>query len=451
MPRTQTKCPRCGQPVLADIDQLFDVYLDPQAKNRLLSGSFNIISCAQCGFQGMASTPIVYHDPEKELLLTFFPAELNVPINEQERMVGPLINQVVNNLPQEMRKGYLFQPKTMLTLQGLLETVLEADGITKEMIEQQQNQLKLIQRLASSDAETRKQVLKEEENLIDEAFFTLITRLAEASMAQGDQQSASVFAELQKLVLEETEIGKQIKEQAEEAQAAVKSLQELSQSDEGLTREALLDLIINAPNETHLSTLINMAYTGMDYQFFQLLSQKIDNSSGEENEKLTALRERLLQFTQEIQEKIQEQKKLSLDFLEALIKEPNVEEATARNLNQINEFFLEALQEELKEARKNGDLERSAKLQQVNSVIEKASAPPPEIALIEQMLPLKDDADIEKFLTEHKDEITPEFSQILSSIVMQSEQQNPEIMEKLKQINRVALRFTMKANMQSSS
>jgi hypothetical protein len=97
MPKTRISCPNCRQPVAADIDQLFDVGQDPTSKQRLLSGSFNSIQCQVCGYQGNAATPIVYHDPSKELLLTFVPPELNLPMSEQERMLGSLINQVVNH------------------------------------------------------------------------------------------------------------------------------------------------------------------------------------------------------------------------------------------------------------------------------------------------------------------------------------------------------------------
>jgi hypothetical protein len=31
----------------------------------------------------MLAVPIVYHDPDKELLLTFFPPDLRTPVNEQ--------------------------------------------------------------------------------------------------------------------------------------------------------------------------------------------------------------------------------------------------------------------------------------------------------------------------------------------------------------------------------
>src|SRR5687767_15273042 len=55
--------------------------------------------CPHCGYQGRLATPVVYHDNDKELLLTFFPPELAVPLNEQEKLIGPLIKQVMDRLP----------------------------------------------------------------------------------------------------------------------------------------------------------------------------------------------------------------------------------------------------------------------------------------------------------------------------------------------------------------
>ena len=96
MPRTQMNCPQCQTPILADVQQLFDVGAHPQDKQIFLSGAHNIAQCENCGFQGMLATPIVYHDPEKELLLTFVPAEIGLPRDEQEKLIGGLINQAVN-------------------------------------------------------------------------------------------------------------------------------------------------------------------------------------------------------------------------------------------------------------------------------------------------------------------------------------------------------------------
>jgi len=168
MAKTTVSCPQCKQPVAAEITRLFDVNENPQAKQMLLSGAYNLIQCPTCGYQGQAPMPIVYHDPEHELLLTYFPPELNVPVNQQEQMIGPLIKRVMESLPMEKRKAYLFKPETMLTRQRLVERVLEEDGITPEMIKAQQDRLNLLQRLAGASPEARPEVIKQEEALVDE-------------------------------------------------------------------------------------------------------------------------------------------------------------------------------------------------------------------------------------------------------------------------------------------
>jgi DNA-directed RNA polymerase subunit RPC12/RpoP len=116
MPQTITNCPRCKTRVPVEFQQVFDLNVDPQAKNRFLSRNYNLISCPTCGYQGNMATPLVYHDPEKELLLTYFPAELGLPVNEQEKILGPIITGVVNALPNDKKKGYLFSPGAMFTL-----------------------------------------------------------------------------------------------------------------------------------------------------------------------------------------------------------------------------------------------------------------------------------------------------------------------------------------------
>ena len=119
MVKTSASCPKCHQPVILELQRLFDLNTDPEAKQKLLSGMANRVACPHCGYNGPLPTPIVYHDPENELLLTFFPPEAGVPVNQQEMTIGPLIKKVVDDLPPQKRKAYIFQPQTMLTQQRL--------------------------------------------------------------------------------------------------------------------------------------------------------------------------------------------------------------------------------------------------------------------------------------------------------------------------------------------
>lgn len=444
MAKIQTQCPRCKAPVVAEVEQLFDLNVNPQAKQRLLSGQVNVIHCSSCGYEGMLGTPIVYHDPDKELLLTFVPSELGLPANEQEKLIGPLLNQVLNKLPPEKRKAYLLRPQTMLTFQTLIERVLEADGITRQMIDDQQKRLNLLQRILSTpQAESRLEIIKQEEALIDASMFSLLTRLIESALSQGDERGARVLAAIQKELLDNTTVGKEIKSQSEEAQQAVQMLQEAAK--EGFTRQKLLDLVLQtADSDVKLSTIVSMTRNGMDYPFFQMLAERIEQASGEEKTRLENLRQKLLEFTRKIDEQIQLQLEDSRKLLNQILAAENVETATQEHLGELDAYFVEVLQEELNAARSNGDLERIAKLQKVNGVLEQASAPPPELALIEQLLEAPNYDERMKLMQEKSEMVTPEFVQMLSALIAQSEeQQPPEVVSALKEIYRIALRVSM--------
>ncbi len=448
MPQTRTTCPRCKTPLIVELDQLFDQNVDPQAKNKFLSGNFNIISCKNCGYHGMMSTPIVYHDPDKELLLTYFPSEMGLPVNEQERLIGPLINQVVNKLPNEKRKAYLFRPQTMLTLQTMVEKVLAADGITKEMLDAQQKRLALLQRLLSTrEATDRAEIIKQEESLVDESMFGILSRLGESALAQGDQQLARALAGIQQELLSQTKLGQEIQAQSKEAEAAVKALQEASK--DGLTREKLLDLLVAAPSEIRLTTLVNLAHSGLDYSFFQILADRIGQASGDEKTRLLELREKLLKLTTEIDKAMQKQQSEARQLLERILAAPDVRQAATENLEAINDLFVNILQTELDAARKKADLARIEKLQKVVAVVEEASAPPPELELIDRLVSAADEGERQKLLADNAAMITPEFIDLLNNLMMQSETQEQlkEAKEQIEQAYSSALRFSMQANL----
>ncbi len=449
MPKTTTYCPRCRQPVTVDVEQLFDVNTDPQAKQRLLNGQYNLVQCSNCGYTGNLATPLVYHDPNKELLLTYFPAELGLPVNEQEKLIGPLITRVMNNLPPEKRKAYLLRPQNMLTMQTMIEKILAADGITKEMLDNQQKKLNLLQRLLSTtQPESRAEIIKQEQALVDATFFAMLNRLVEATLAQGDQQSARQIASLQQELLLNSDYGRELQGQAKEAETAIRALQEASQK--GLTREKLLDLIVAAPNEIQLSTLVSYARQGIDYEFFQILSKRIEAAKDDaERQKLSDLRETLLTMTRQIDEEMQRQVKEVQGFLEELLQQPDIEKATEENIEAINELFVEVLRAELQAARQKNDTERLAKLQKVVSVLERASAPPPEVAFIEQLLGAKDENERKQLLEQNNDKLTDQFMQVLASLAAQAEQQGqePELVKQLQEVYRAVVRYKMTANL----
>ncbi len=442
MAKTRINCPNCRQPIVADIEQLFDVGVEPSAKQSLLSGLTNVAQCPHCGYQGSVATPLVYHDPEKELLLTFFPPEMGLTRDEQERLIGGLINKVVNNLPQEKRKGYLLRPQTMLTFQGMLERILEADGITREMIQAQQTKLNLLQRLLNASEESRIEMARNEDELIDAEFFGMLSRLLETSMASNDRETAQALAELQKSILPETTFGRQLQEQTQEVEAALSSLQEIGQD---LTRDKLLDLVIKAPNDTRVSAFVSLARPVMDYTFFQILSDRIDRARGDGRTRLIQLRERLLDLTRQVDQQLEARAAQSRQLLDNILQAEDVSAAAAQYLPAFDDFFIQELNTALEAARGQGDLEKINDLQRVVQVIQEASSAPPEIAFIEELLDAPDETTRQKILEDNQDMITPEFLDTLTGLVARVEggSQDQELVANLKAVHRQSMRYSM--------
>ncbi len=447
MVKTTTNCPRCRQPIVANVEQLFDMNQDSGAKQKLLSGSFNLVQCNVCGYQGNLSTPIVYHDPEKELLLTYFPPEMALPVNEQEKMIGPHITRVMERLPQEKRKAYLLRPETMLTMETMIERILEADGITKDMLNAQKERLNLLQRLLKASQEERAEIVRQEEAIIDQEFFGIFNRIIEATLAQGDQEAAKQLAAIQKELLAQTEVGKSILKQSQEMQETIKALQEASKN--GLTREKLLDLIMDNADEARLGIIVSLARPAMDYSFFQILSDRINAAKDGEKEELIELREQLLDLTAEYDDALNQRALRAQKILDEIIDAEDVEKAMASRIDAIDDLMVQLIRSEHEKANQQGDPDRLRKLEEIIQVLQKISAPPPEIALIEKFLEADDEESLKKMLEENAEKITPDFAQLVGSMAAQSEAQgqNAEILEKLKMISKMALRFSMRANL----
>jgi len=452
MAKTQIACPRCRQPILAEVEQLFDVTADPSAKKRLLSGQVNMAQCPHCGFSGRLATPIVYHDADKELLLTYFPPELNLSVNEQERLIGPLINQVVNRLPPEKRKAYLLRPQTHLTLESLIETILAKDGITREMLQAQQARLNLLERLlqASSD-DVRREILRQEKHLADEEFFAIFSRLLQSAAASGQENLVRALAAIEQLLLSETEFGQKLQRSAQELEEATRSLQ---QAGSRLTREKLLELFIQAPSQERVQALVSLTRPALDYIFFQMLTNRIEGAKDSTTRKrLESLRDQILEYVNQIDRHTEERLREAQQFVEELLAQEDVAQATRQNLDRFTQEAVELLEVLMRQASEKNDYVRLGKLQKIIEVLQEVSTPP-EVAFIQQLLEAPAES-LASLLEQNQQFITDQFLQTLNGLIMQFEEQAAKdaeartLSEKLAQIHSLALRISMRRQMQS--
>ena len=68
------KCPKCGQLQEMTVWNSITVKDSADLKNDLLSGKVNIFRCGSCEHWGLMPTPMLYHDKDKKLMISFSPS-----------------------------------------------------------------------------------------------------------------------------------------------------------------------------------------------------------------------------------------------------------------------------------------------------------------------------------------------------------------------------------------
>jgi hypothetical protein len=413
--RTAIKCPKCGNPVAAEIQQVFDQTQDPDAKARLLRGDFNVIDCPTCHYRGALGTPLVYHDAEKELLLTFVPPELGMPNLEQEQALGRLTQLVVSALPAEQRKAYLLRPQSFLTFQGFVERILEADGITKEMLETQRARSRLAQTLMATEPAQLDEVVKQNDKEIDSTVFQLISLFLESAQAQGDTVNAERASAVRDRIIALTAFGARVRQQSEALQAAAKDLQALGTNP---TLDKLVGLFTAAPSLDKVAGLTALAWQVMDYAFFQALTQHVDRADAADKERLTAIRDLALRESQRMRGAAQAEVRRSADLLQYFIQAPDLSAAIDERLAEIDESFFAILEANLEAARKSNRAEVVTQLEDVNRRVMEAleKTVPPEVRLVRDLLNTADDAAAEGMLRAHAAEISDTLLEAMQSM-----------------------------------
>ena len=415
-------CPNCGQPFGAFLEQILDTRVDPTVKERLLSGRINTINCPNCGYRGAIGTPVVYHDHAKQLAIIHVPMELNLGTEQRERIVGDMTQALMRSLPEDSPKGYLLQPRTALTMQGLIEQVLEAEGITQDILNLQRRKLDLIQSLITTEDSTeRDQLLAENGELIDVEFISLLQMTAQQMQQAGESRPSLRLLNIRARLLETTEAGQLIRQQELAIREASDELRALG---EGITREKFVDLLVQAAsNEAKVEALGQLARPLLDYTTFQLITQKVEAASGDEKTQLAAVRDRLLAINAEYEQQSRAVIERATDTLKMLIQAPDIPAAIRNNLDRIDETFLQVLQANLEEARRSGNVEISRRMREIRDVVLDLiqQSAPPEVQFINDLLSIEAEADAIAQLEARRGEVTPELLDMMQGLIGQLE------------------------------
>lgn len=409
-------CPSCHNRFMAPVLTIIDVGEHPEIKAPFLLGQINIAACPQCGNAGRLGAPLVYHDPDKELLLTYLPPELGLTEADQQRVIGDLTNRVMSALPPEKRKGYLLRPRSFLRLEGLIEAVLQADGITPEMLESQRARAALLDRLLRAASEQARQIIAQEnDGLIDAEFFRLLTLNIELSEMEGQFQVAAQLRELRSQLLGWTTTGRQIA-------AREQALQELGPR---VSRETLLEKLVDAAlagDTLRVETMVTVARPLIDYLFYQQLTERIEDAEqagkAHQAEVLKALRDQVLDLTAQLDERVRQASQEAARFLDQILASEDLEQAVRANLDRFDPLLLEVLASALDEAEQVGPPERAAKLHQVSDILLQLvqESQPAEIQLINRLLAADYPNGTRALLEQNRDRLDGEFLELMRAI-----------------------------------
>lgn len=417
--QTQITCPNCGTPYMADVYQIVDVGRQPQLKEMLLSGQLNFAVCPNCGAGGRIATPLLYHDPAHDIFMVHVPQEMNLDQVRREELVGRLVQQVMNETPMEQRRGYMLNPQTMLTMQSFMERVWGTEGVTPEMLAQQQRQVDLLRKLATAAPDVQDILIKENMRDIDETFFSILRAQIEATSQMSDSNQVVGLLNLQAKLMTETEVGRRLEKQ----QMALHALNRDAKQAGGLSPELLAKHII--ANEQDESLVTALALTGraaMNYDFFTRLTAESEKrgKAGDKagSERMDRVRDQLLEMQREMEAATQQVLKAAQNVLDDILNAENLEEAIAANLGRIDEVFMHVLEARQMHAEQSGRREESDKLRHVQESIitQMQGNTPPEVQLLSQLVSLASKPEREQLLESAGDLVSDELLELIDML-----------------------------------
>ncbi|MEW5989135.1 MAG: CpXC domain-containing protein [Chloroflexota bacterium] len=433
--RTQITCPNCRRPYTAEVLQIIDVGQTPQLKQLFLSGRLNVAVCPHCGLGGPLHTPLLYHDPAHELFAVYVPVEMGLSQVEQERIIGQLQRQAMDSLPPEQRRGYMFQPQTILSMQTLVEKVLATEGITPEMLARQRKQAELLRTLATASSDVVDILLKERAGEIDETFFAMMSASLEAANQAGDEAQAIGLLNLQAQLYSETPLGRRLERQ----QVALQRLNQEARKAGGLSPNVLLHHILaNQDDERLVEMLAAFGASALTYQFFSLLTTQIDKKKREKDKaavnRLTELREKLVQIQTEMQKESERLLEKARTTLTALLQAPDPAAALNERWPEIDDTFLYVLESSLAQAKQSRNTALVNALSSIQELIaaEMERDAPPELQLLNGLMEAPSLEAQQQLLNQNRHLVTADLLRIVDAMLTQSTP--PALTERMQQI-----------------
>lgn len=407
------QCSNCAQPIPAQVRSYIDATEDPQGKALILNGRLNANQCPNCGAINNVMASILYHDPTKELLVAHVPMELNMDNDQQERVIG----NMMNTLPKENFKAYMFSPKRALTMKALVEMILEADGVTPEMMQAQEKRIQLAQDIVNTPDTERPAFIAEHDSEIDDELLRSLALIAQRLIEEGRPEAAQKVLVVQSEVAQLSTAGQAILQKQRDQEEVVREVaSEIESIGEGANRQAFYELAVRfIDDENRLQALIGLARPAFDYEFLQDMNVKIGEAPADERDALTGLRDRIVELTSAIDEQSQMAMRNAAGFLQAVINAPNPDEILQANLHVIDDMFMQVLVANIQEAERRKDLQSAVKLKEIYSKVMALlqSQMQPELVFVNELLSTENDEQAKTMIAER----APEFGDGLLEVI----------------------------------
>ena len=333
-PTSTLRCSNCGQPISARVFSYVDAQAEPQAKAALINQQLNRFQCPNCRSFTQLAAPVLYHDAKKELLLAYVPMELNYSKDQQERVIGDLMKQ----LPKENFKSYMFSPKRALTMQGLIEMVLSADGVTPDMINEAKQRSALVQTFVEASDEALDKLIAEHDHEIDSRFIQTFTALAQRLVQRGRTDMAQAVLATQQVVVTKSSFGKELEQQRSQPERLIEEMAaQLQALGPNPTHEDFLRIVLAYANDDmRLQAIVGLARPVFDDQFFAALEAEANKATPEQRVKYETLKAQLTKLTAMADQQAQMRVGAAVELLQMLLNAPDLDAVLQENAAMID-------------------------------------------------------------------------------------------------------------------
>lgn len=421
-------CPNCRTKFQTPVFQLVDVGQQPELKQALLSGRLNVAVCPNCGAGGLLATPLVYHDPDKQLFLSLFPQEVAANPEEQERFVGTMQQIIMQGLPADKAKGYVLNPRRFITLTSMLDVILEAEGIPREALQAQRRRTELLGRLlqAEGDDAAFNKIVDENKDALDYEFFITLSAYIEASQAEQDAESLQRFTALRDRLLEAT------------------GFDENAVGGEEPGVDSAVAALLDA-DESALPELIAEYRPVIDYEFYEALANRAESarSAGDtaEADRIEARRNLILETTERMDREAQELFEGAAQTLREVLQATDARQALTERRDQLGEAFMLVIAANKDAAQRAGNADIIQRLDEIErlaiEVVQESLTP--EERLIGELLSAEKPQDATKLLRQNATKITSDFVKRINELAGEMEQNGrKEMSDRLRQLGREA-------------